>query len=127
MTVPEAEGTAGFVLLETIVAFLVLTVTLAAAIAVISQASLSIRRAGEADLAAEIAREVAAVHLPALAAAGLTGGEMRGVPWQIEADLLDGGRPIPLYAVAITVRPDGAARAYIFRSFAVGVAFEATR
>lgn len=120
MSAPQEDGTAGFVLLETIVAFLVLAVALTAAIATISQGSLSIRRAGEADLAAEVAREVAAVRLPALAAAGTLTGELRGAPWRLDARSLDDESRFPLYAVTITVRPPGAARPFTFRSFAAG-------
>lgn len=58
---PDPDG--GFVLLETLVAFLILAVTLTAAIAAISQGSSSVRRAGAAKLAADVAREIAAVYL----------------------------------------------------------------
>lgn len=112
----------GFVLLEVIVAFLVLAVSLAAGMAAISQGALAIRRAGEAARAADLAREVAALRLAAPLAPGIAQGERDGAEWRLEARALPDGDEPPLLAVTIAVRPPGAARPYLFRSFATGAA-----
>ena len=119
MTARDEE--AGFVLLEVIVAFLVLTLSLATAMAAISQGSLSIRRAGEATAAADLAREIATLRLAAPLLPGTLEGERDGAAWRLEARVLpDDGGAVPLLAVTIAVRPPGAARPYLFRSFATG-------
>ncbi|WP_298431832.1 hypothetical protein [uncultured Jannaschia sp.] len=113
----------GFVLLETLVAFLVLAVGLTAAIGAVSQATLAVRGASEASRAADLAREVATVEMQALTGLGATTGEFedRGA-WRLVARELPDGGAIPLLAVTIEIRPAGASRAYRFESFALGAA-----
>ncbi|MFO6463281.1 hypothetical protein ACK8OR_02720 [Jannaschia sp. KMU-145] len=113
----------GFVLLETLVAFLVLAVGLTAAIGAVSQATLAVRGAGEASRAADLAREVATVEMRALTGSDATMGEFdNGGAWRLVSRELPDGGAIPLLAVTIEVRPAGATRAYRFESFALGAA-----
>lgn len=123
MMAGKAEGEDGFVLLETLVAFVVLSVALAAAIGAVSQATLAMRRAGEATAAAHIAREVAAVQGGAVAAAGdFSGQAPGGAEWRLSARELPDDNPVPLFAVTIEVLPPRATQSYVFRSFVVGEA-----
>lgn len=107
-------------LLETLVAFLVLAITLTAAVATISQGGLSLRRAAEAELATDVAREVAALRLDPLAVEEPQAGDLRGAAWRLELHPLGSGGRQPLYAVTIHVRPPGAARSFAFPGFAIG-------
>ena len=111
----------GFILIEVVVAFLILATALAVGVRAIAQGGLAIRRAQEIAAASAVAGEVAATTLGGLAEGERAGTHPNGAVWRVRARALPDGADPPVLAVAIEVRPAGAARPYRFRSFAIGV------
>jgi general secretion pathway protein I len=115
----NAEG--GFVLVETVVAFLILAIALAVGIEAIAQGGGTTRRADEIALASVVARELGATRVPGIAGEGVwTGTHPNGGVWRLAARALPDDGVRPLYAVTIEVRPPGARGIYGYRSFASG-------
>jgi type II secretory pathway pseudopilin PulG len=115
------DGEAGFLLVETIVAFLVLSIALAIGVQSVAQGTASVRRADAAAVAAMVAREIVATRAGGLAAPGEWSGQHpSGAAWRLTAARVPDERALPLYLVSVAVRPAGSSRAYDYRSFAVG-------
>lgn len=119
---PDARE-AGFILVETIVAFLILVIALTVAVQTVSQAAESIRRSRAASSASLVAGEVLAARADSIAGPGSwTGQHPTGASWRLVARRLGDDGPQPLYALTLEVRPPGATAALDFRTFAIGVA-----
>jgi general secretion pathway protein I len=114
-------GEAGFLLLETIVAFLILAIALAIGVQSVAQGTGSVRRADEVATASMVAREVFATEAREIVEPGTRSGvHPSGAAWRLTAGLVPDGGPLPLYHVVVEVRPVRSGRAYDYRSFAVG-------
>jgi general secretion pathway protein I len=122
MTRAGDRAEAGFALVETVVAFLILATALAVGIEAIAQGGGSAHRADEVALASAVARELSATRLATVAEAGeWRGSHPNGSAWRMAARALPDGGPRPLYLVDIAVRPPGSRAPYRYRSFASGI------
>ena len=96
----------GFVLVEAIVAFLILSIALAIGVESVAQGTGTVRRAGEVADASLVARELFATRGAVLVGEGTwTGAHPNGSAWQMTARILPDGRTPPLYLVTVRVTP----------------------
>lgn len=119
---PDAADTeSGFVLIEVIVAFLILTLALAVGVQAIAQGTMAVRRADDMAAASLVIHELDATLVQALPGAGVwTGTHGNGSDWRIVAETLSGDvEAAPLLAIVVDVQPPGARTPYRYRSFAI--------
>ncbi|MEZ5810817.1 MAG: type II secretion system protein [Rhizobiaceae bacterium] len=100
-------GEAGFTLLETIIAFLILSLSLAIAVETISRGGLSFRRAGDLEYASFMMEQLAAGEVRSLAIAGVTSGSIGDGEWEITARAVEDNFVGDVLLVNVEVRPRG--------------------
>ena len=97
----------GFTLLETIIAFLILSLSLAVAVQTISEGGLTFRRAADIQRAALVMETLSALQIPNLKNAGETSGAIEGSEWKMSAFAIGDRLPGTLLAVDIRIAPRG--------------------
>lgn len=117
----RAERSEGFILVETVVAFLILAIALGVAVEAIGQSTRSIVRAEGVAAASLAAAEVMAVEGRAVREPGSWSGvHPNGSAWHLVARRLRDGGPQQLYALLLEVRPPGGVAApQAYRSYIV--------
>lgn len=100
-------GQDGFTLLETIIAFLILALSLSVTVQTISSGAKSFHRAADLQRANLVMDELASVQIPALTGSKELNGEVDESKWTIKALEIDDKYPGGLIAVEIAVRPRG--------------------
>jgi Tfp pilus assembly protein PilV len=106
VTGPAPSGEAGFLLVETMVAFLILAIALAIGVQSVAQGTAALRRAEAAAAADVVAREIFATRTASLSQAGAwTGRHPNGAAWRLSATPVADGRLPPLYRVTVEVQP----------------------
>lgn len=122
MTASREPRDAGFMLVETIVAFLILAMALGVAVEAVSQAVASTRRAQSAAAVSLVAGEVLAAREDTVTGPGTwSGRHANGATWQMVAQRLRDDGPQQLYLLTLEVQPPGRASSQQFRTFVVGV------
>jgi general secretion pathway protein I len=117
----DREG--GFVLLETVIAFVILSISLAVGVETITQSTRTFLRAGEIDRAGLILDGLASSTLRTLAEEGTTTGSAGEAVWRVSAEAIHDGVERPLFAVTIDVWPRGEdGSRFSYRTFAGGTA-----
>ncbi len=100
-------GDEGFTLLETIIAFLILAMSLSVTVQTISSSGLTFRRASDLQRASFVMEELAAVQLAKLAKAEHRTGKLGQSSWSMTVIEVEDNYPGKLLAVDIEVRPRG--------------------
>lgn len=110
MTSVGAQETneSGFTLLETIIAFLILSLSLAITVETISRGGLTFRRAGDLEKASLIMEQLAADEIRRLDEAGTTTGQTSDGEWKITARAVEDSFAGEILLVDVEVRPRGA-------------------
>ena len=109
MTGPAPESReAGFTLLETIIAFVILALSLAVATQTISTGGLTFRRASDLERASLVMTELSAGQIRNVDSAGETAGRIGDSQWKITAREVTDKIPGMLFAVQVRVWPRGA-------------------
>lgn len=116
------DGEAGFALLETVIAFVILATALAVAMQTVSQSARALVRAADLERAGQVLDSLAVSRLRSLERAGTFGGEDdRGGEWQVTARDVRDARSRPLFSVEATVWPRGrSGPQFSYHTFAVG-------
>lgn len=102
----DRNGEDGFTLLETIIAFLILSLSLAITVQTISRGGLTFRRASDLQTASLMMEELNANQIRGLKQGALSGSVGNG-SWKIIARDIDDKYPGTLLAVAVEIRPRG--------------------
>lgn len=102
------SGEDGFTLLETIIAFLILAISLGIAVETISSGVMTFRRASDLEQASQIMERLAAVEMRKLNAARVLEGKTDdGAGWKLTVRPIGGRRDRPFFAVTAEIRPRG--------------------
>ena len=105
---PLAE-TDGFTLVDTVVAFMILSISMAVALQVVSIASRSINRSQERDAVVDLVDRLRAEEIPIVLANGQSAsqGKFAGMRWEIKLSPLEGsGHSEPFVGLAtISIYP----------------------
>ncbi|MEL6818619.1 MAG: type II secretion system protein [Pseudomonadota bacterium] len=111
----------GFTLLEVIIAFVILSLSLAIATQTISRSITTYTRADLLEQASDVALELASTRLSSINEPGLEQGKLDdGTQWTMASTAIDNGNGSPLLAVTIEVTLDQTLAApYRFRTFVV--------
>lgn len=97
----------GFTLLETIIAFLILSLSLAITVQTISQGGLTFRRATDLQTASLMMEELNANEIGNLKRDGVSTGSVGDGEWKMTARAIDDKYPGTLLVVEIEIRPSG--------------------
>lgn len=98
----------GFALLETIIAFTILSIALAVSLQTVSQSARTLVRAGDMQIASLALDKLVANEFPDLKEEGTFNGELGdGELWQASARAIRDSHSRPLLAVTATIWPRG--------------------
>ncbi len=101
------RGNDGFTLLETIIAFLILALSLSVTVQTISSGARTFHRAADLQRANLVMDELASVQLPKLTKSDEQNGEIGESSWTITARKIDDKYPGGLISVEVAIRPRG--------------------
>ncbi|MEX0347711.1 MAG: prepilin-type N-terminal cleavage/methylation domain-containing protein [Rhizobiaceae bacterium] len=101
------SGQDGFTLLETIIAFLILALSLSMTVQTISSGAKTFHRAADLQRANLVMNELASVQLSKLTKSGEQNGQIGESGWTIKAQKIDDKYPGGLIAVEVAIRPRG--------------------
>ena len=108
MTGTDDGKEAGFTLLETIIAFLILAISLAMSVETISQGARTFQQSADLEKATLILHGLAAGQLFKIGDAGTFSGKAGGESaWRISATAVPDNHTRPLLAVTVAIRPRG--------------------
>ncbi len=108
MNAPAANcGQDGFTLLETIIAFLILSISLAVAVQTISQGALAFRRSADLQQASLVMEMLAGGEIRSLASPGEISGKINSASWRMTATAIGDRYPGNIFVVEVQIRPRG--------------------
>ena len=108
MTGADDSHEAGFTLLETIIAFLILAISLALGVETISQGAKTFQRSADVEKATLILHGLAAGPLFKIADTGVISGKADSqATWRISATAIADNHARPLLSVTLTIWPRG--------------------
>lgn len=106
-TSSNQSGQDGFTLLETIIAFLILALSLSVTVQTISSGAKTFHRAADLQRANLVMDELVSVQLPTLTETEDRDGQIDESKWTINARQIDDTYPGGLIAVEVAIRPRG--------------------
>ena len=117
----QESGESGFTLLETLIAFLILSMSLSVTVQTISRGGLTFRRAADIEKANLVMQELSANVVAGMNGPGEFSGKMEFGSWKIVARQIDDNLPGTLLALDVEIRPrDEEGPLFEFKTIATG-------
>ncbi len=107
MSIHADHAEAGFSLLETVIAFLILSISLAVVVESISRNTLAMRRVNDLQQASLVMEQLSVSMLQSIDASGKKEGKIGKASWKLTSSAIETGGGPTIFALEVQIRPRG--------------------